>query len=618
MQPRELHPRPQLTRDEWTDLGGPWGFAYDDGDVGRDEGWVERPACFDRTIIVPFPPESAASGIADPDPHPIAWYRRAFRLQPGLLHGGKRLLLHFGAVDYRAEVWVNGQRVAQHQGGHTPFSADITPVLRPGDSDAEQVIVVRAEDRADDLSQPRGKQDWRTPGHNIWYKRTTGIWQPVWLESVPALHLTHLRWTPDLDRGTLGLQATLNAPAGRSVQLRVRLTLRGTVLADDSYTVEGQTVEREIALVPGGIQVERDQLLWSPEYPNLIEAELTLGDGAEVIDRVNSYAGFRSVGVERGRFLLNGRAYFPRMALSQGYWPESHLAAPSDAALRREVELAKELGFNGLRIHQKVEDPRFLAWCDRLGLLIWGEMANAYTFSTAAVERLIGEWTEVVRRDASHPCIVTWVPLNESWGVPALSHRADQQHYLQALYHLTHALDPTRPVITNDGWEHVRSDIWTVHDYAFDGATLRERYGSVAALEHTLRNINPGQYALFVKEVERRGEPVMITEYGGLSYAPARGERWYGYGAVRSSEEFEAKYAELTSAILDCASIAGFCYTQLTDTEQESNGLLTADRTPKLDPARIHAINTQPAAALPREQTLALRKQAQEGITSGT
>ena len=245
-------------------------------------------------------------------------------------------------------------------------------------------------------------------------------------------------------------------------------------------------------------------------------------------------------------------------------------------------------------------------------------MANAYTFSTTAVERFIGEWMEVVRRDASQPCIVTWVPLNESWGVPALSHRADQQHYLQALYHLTHALDPTRPVITNDGWEHVRSDIWTVHDYAFEGETLRERYDSVAAMEHTLRNIHPGQHAIFVSEVERRGEPVMITEYGGLSYAPASGERWYGYGAVRSSEEFEAKYAELTSAILDCASIAGFCYTQLTDTEQETNGLLMADRTPKLDPARIHAINTQPAAAVPREQTLALRKQAQQGITSGT
>ena len=609
----ETHPRPQLTREQWVDLSGHWGFAYDDGDAGLDAGWVETPDVFDRTIEVPFPPESTASGIGDIDPHPVVWYRRAVKLDAAARGEGRRIVLHFGAVDYTADVWVNGHHVAHHEGGHTPFSADVTAALLPGDD--EQIIVVRAADDPADLEQPRGKQDWQTPPHVIWYKRTTGIWQPVWLESVAPTHIASVKWTPDVARGTLGLHATLTGPISRSLSLRVRLTLGDTVLANDIYSVEGGEVQRDIAVAPGGSSVERERLLWSPEHPNLINAQLTLFDGETTVDKVESYAGFRSVAFERGRFLLNGHPYYLRLALEQGYWPESHLAAPSDDALKREVELAKALGFNGVRIHQKVEDPRFLAWCDRLGLIIWGEMANAYAFSTSGVERFVREWMEVIRRDVSHPCIVAWVPINESWGVPSLRTRADQRHYLQALYHLTHALDPSRPVISNDGWEHVESDILSIHDYSFHGETLTDRYGTEAALDHTLRSVVPGRNPVFVDERERAGQPVMITEYGGLSYAPAAGERWFGYGTVRTANEYEAKYAELTGAILACAGVAGFCYTQLADTEQETNGLLTADRTPKLDPARIHAITTRPAAAIPREQTAAHRKRvAEEGV----
>jgi hypothetical protein len=286
----------------------------------------------------------------------------------------------------------------------------------------------------------------------------------------------------------------------------------------------------------------------------------------------------RSVGFSGGRFLLNGRPYYLRLALEQGYWPESHLAAPSGEALRREVELAKALGFNGVRIHQKVEDPRFLYWCDRLGLLVWGEMANAFVFSPEAVQRLVREWMEVLERDYSHPCIVTWVPLNESWGVPALERDPAQQHYVQALYHLTHTLDRTRPVIGNDGWEHIASDVWGVHDYALDGATLRERYGTHEALERTLSQVQPHFRTLVLPETHRAGEPLMLTECGGISYAPRPGEPWFGYGTVESKDAFLAKYEDIIGAILDCPTIAGFCYTQLTDTEQETNGLLGADR----------------------------------------
>lgn len=584
----DIHPRPQLTRERWTDLCGPWGFAYDDAGRGLDEGWPQRAEVFERTISVPFPPESPASGIGETGYHPIVWYRRAF--QDPRSDIGERLLLHCGAVDYRARVWVNGRLVATHEGGHTPFSADITAALRP---DGEQVIVVRAEDAPDDLAQPRGKQDWLEQPHKIWYYRTSGIWQPVWLEPVAATHISALRWSPDPANGLLGLEVTLQRHDDAPLRLHVQLSLHGTPLTDDVYTLQGTTLQRDIAFGRALQRLEPDLALWSPEHPNLIEATITLSAGDEIVDEVHSYAGLRNVGVADGRFLLNGRPYYLRLALDQGYWPESHLAAPSAEALRREVKLAKELGFNGVRLHQKVEDPRFLYWCDRLGLLVWGEMANAYVFCPTAVERLTREWLDVLARDFSHPCIVAWAPLNESWGVPNLARDPAQRHYIQALYHLTRALDPTRPTMSNEGWEHVVSDICGIHDYTFDGAVLRRRYGSAEAIERTLREEQPGHHALTLPPYRRAGAPVMITEFGGLSYRPDADTPWFGYGTVGSPDEFLAKYRELVEAILDSPAIAGFCYTQLTDTGQETNGLLTASRQPKLDPGAIRAITSR-------------------------
>ena len=431
-----------------------------------------RAEVFGRTIRVPYPPESPASGIGETGFHPIVWYRRVFTAAPS--SGHERLLLHFGAVDYRAQVWLNGRLVVSHEGGHTPFQADITEALGTGE---EQVLVVRAEDQPEDLAQPRGKQDWREVPHEIWYHRTTGIWQPVWLEWVRRYSIERVRWTADLRHRRLGLAVRVDRREREPLSLRVRISLRGQLLADEVSLVLGTEVDRQIALDAGSLSMEGKSLLWSPEHPNLLDAVLTLQVGDRVVDQVRSYAGLRDVGVDNGRFTLNGHPYFLRLALEQGYWPESHLAAPSGEALRREVALAKQAGFNGVRIHQKVEDPRFLYWCDRLGLLVWGEMANAYVFTPTAVERTAREWLEVVARDYSHPCIVAWVPLNESWGVPDLGTDPAQQHYARALYALTKALDPTRPAFANDGWEYVAGDICGIHDYSFDGAVLRERYG---------------------------------------------------------------------------------------------------------------------------------------------
>jgi hypothetical protein len=289
-----------------------------------------------------------------------------------------------------------------------------------------------------------------------------------------------------------------------------------------------------------------------------------------------------------------------RLVLSQGYWPQTHLAAPDDAALRAEVESIKALGFNGVRVHQKVEDPRFLYWCDRLGLLVWGEMANAYEFSDRAVERFTREWVEVLRRDYNHPCVVLWLPFNESWGVPALARSAAQQAYVRGIYHLTHALDGTRPVMGNDGWENVANDIYGVHDYTRSGDDIRERYGSLDAVERTIREVQPNYHSLSVKGTIRGDEPVVLTECGGISFTPAPADApIFGYGTARNREGFVAQYGELVNALLECRGLAGFCYTQLCDTEQETNGLLTAQRTAKVDAEAIREITQRPSAANP-------------------
>jgi beta-galactosidase/beta-glucuronidase len=590
-----VHPRPQLTRQEWTELGGSWQFAHDDADVGLDQGWCEREDVFDRVITVPFPPESSASGIGDRGFHPVVWYRRTF---DAVRVPGGRLLLHLGAVDYRASVWVNGHLVAVHEGGHTPFRADVTRALA---EHGPQVLVVRAEDPPADRTQPRGKQDWLERPHKVFYERTTGIWQPVWLEPVPATHVTSVRWTPQLDRNRLAVRVGIAGPRPAGLRLQVRLSLHGKLLADDSYAVTSDLVQRELALDPVAAAHHRREYLWSPEHPNLLEATLTLVVDGRAVDEVGSYVGLRSVACDGGRFLLNARPYFLRLVLAQNYWPDSHLAAPSADALREEVAWVKRLGFNGVRIHQKVEDPRFLYWCDRLGVLAWGELPSALAFDTATIGRLTREWLEVLERDASAPSLVAWVPFNESWGVPNLEDDPAQRDAVRALFHLTRAVDPTRPVIGNDGWEHLVSDIVGVHDYSASGAVLRERYGSEEALRRTLTRVQPYYRSLVLPERVEDGAPLMVTEFGGITYDPGSEDFWNGYGAVRSAEELLARYTDLVAALLESPVVTGFCYTQLTDTAQERNGLLDEHRVPKVDVVALAAANRRASAAVPAD-----------------
>ncbi|GAA2726289.1 hydrolase [Cellulomonas aerilata] len=588
------HPRPQLTRPDWVDLCGPWDFAFDDDGVGIAQLWHRTGGDpFDRVIQVPFPFESPASGIGDTGFHPVVWYRRTFTVTG---RPGHRVLLHFGAVDYRAHVWVNGAAVAFHEGGNTPFTADITSAL---DASGTQTVVVRAEDSPWDLRQPRGKQDWQREAHAIWYDRTSGIWQPVWLEHVPDVRIRTLRWAPNADARSVTMTVRVRADRRDALRLRVVLTQRGKVLADDTYAVDHAELQRTITLTENDMSLGHSDLLWSPEHPNLIEAELTLIEGGEVLDRVGSYTAVRSISASHDRLLLNGRPYFLRLVLAQGFWPESHLAAPDADALRREVELVKELGFNGVRLHQKVEDPRFLAWCDRLGVLVWAEMPAAYEFSPMTIQRLTREWLEILERDASHPCVIAWVPINESWGVPALERSTAQQDLVRSLYHLTKAIDPDRLVIGNDGWEQPVTDVVTVHDYTSRGAVLRQRYGDWEKLEHTLTRTQPAYRVVLLEGAAREGTPVLISEFGGISLDLDDRHGWRGYGAVRNADQLVQGYTDLVTALLDSPAVVGFCWTQLTDTQQERNGLLTAERQPKAAMERIRAVTTRVAAAVP-------------------
>lgn len=574
------YPRPQLVRPEWTCLNGRWQFAYDDQlrHAGPDDA-----IDWSLEIEVPFAPEAMASGLGDTGFHRCVWYRRSFELA----RRGACTLLHFGAVDYAATVWLNGRLVAQHEGGHTPFCADISAALADG---GEQLLVVRAEDDPLDLAKPRGKQDWLREPHSIWYPRTTGIWQTVWLETVGDTHIGALRWTPQFDGFEIGCEIEAAGVIKSGLSVEVRLWHEDKLLADDVYLLIGQQANRKIALSDPGIDDSRNELLWSPERPTLLDAELILRHGETVLDTVRSYTALRSVSINRDRFMLNGRPYQLRLVLDQGYWPATLMTAPSDAALRRDVELAKALGFNGVRKHQKIECPRYLYWADRLGLMVWEEMPSAYAFSPRAVTRLVREWTEAIERDYSHPCVIVWVPFNESWGVPNLTAMQAHRNAVEALYHLTRVLDATRPVIGNDGWEASATDILGIHDYDNDAQRLRARYESDTQANTLFDRRRPGGRILTLDGFPHRGQPIVLTEFGGIAFdVCAADEPTWGYARAGTAEAFHARYRALLQVANETAMFSGFCYTQFADTFQETNGLLTAERVPKIGLEQISA-----------------------------
>jgi beta-galactosidase/beta-glucuronidase len=595
------YPRPLLCRERWTSLDGAWQFAHDDADEGLASRWFDPGSgdAFSSTIEVPYPPESPASGIGAREFHPIVWYRRVVSHSALVDDGdveGRRVLLHFGAVDHSARVWLDGHLVASHVGGQSPFTADLTDVLEPGAG--EHVLVVRAEDDPHALDQPRGKQDWREQPHGIWYERTTGIWQSVWCETVPSQHVVDVAWTPDIAAAAVRAEVTVARVPARSLALELTLRLGDEVLAELTCTVTGPVTTVDIPVPALRNGQDRARLVWTPESPQLLDVEVTLRDreSGRVVDLVASYLGVRTLSVGGGHFAVNGQPYYVRSVLNQGYRPQTHLASRGSDELRGEVQSIKDMGFNAVRVHQKAEDPRFLFWADRLGLLVWAETAGAYAFSFTAVELLTREWLDLVRRYRSHPSVVTWVPVNESWGVQDIASVREQQAYARSLADLTRALDGSRPVMSNEGWEHVDSDILGLHDYTVDPDHLRARYADREAVLRVALSVHgPQGRRPILSEPQRQAfldgdSPLMITEFGGISLSEDA-ESW-GYGQVTSSEEYASLLMGLFEALRASPEVVGFCYTQYMDTGQETNGLLYADGRPKLPMETIRKIVT--------------------------
>lgn len=564
--PRPEHPQPQMQREEWTNLNGEWNFYIDYGNSGEDRK-LYKDTELPEKIIVPFCPESRCSGVEHKDFMPAVWYQKKLMLKKEL--NGKRLLLHFGAVDYACSVWLNGEAVGKHRGGYVSFAFDITGYVRDGENN----LVVMAGDNLRCGLQPRGKQSPEYFSRGCNYTRTTGIWQTVWLERVPERHILSVQYYPNVAENSLTIKALV---CGEGV-LEARASYEGRECGCGRVETLGQVAALTISLT--------ESHLWEAGQGRLYDLELTFGE-----DRVKSYFGMREIRIQGEKVLLNGKPVFQRLVLDQGYYPDGIYTAPSEADLERDIRLSMEAGFNGARLHQKIFEPRYLYHCDRLGYLVWEEHACwGLDYSRPeALKAFLPEWMEAMERDFNHPAIVGWCPFNETWDVDG---RKQDEDLLRVVYGVTKLYDRTRPCIDTSGSYHVITDIYDLHDYEQDPEILAGHYEGFRA-GGELQDTHPH------RQTPVKGIPVMISEYGGIRWdTGTAGERDWGYGETpRTREEFLDRYRKLTDVLLDNPRMSGFCYTQLYDVEQEVNGLYTYGREPKFDMELIRAVNSRKAA----------------------
>ena len=581
--PRAEHPNPQWERETWKNLNGPWEFEFDFGCSAVERRLWEKKR-FDREILVPFCPESRLSGIGYTDFISGVAYRRNFELSQEELSG--RVLLHFGAVDYEASVYVNGTLVGSHKGGYTSFCFDITKHVAPGPN----TLFVAVKDDVRSGLQPKGKQAHLYASSGCDYTRTTGIWQTVWLEFVPERHIQSAKYYPDPANGKVTVTGLVQGQG----------TLQLTALWEDKPVGEAA-----LSVEDGFFTVQLDLSethLWEPGKGGLYTLLLSFGE-----DRVKSYFGLRTAKFQGRKFLLNGKSLFQRFVLDQGFYPDGIYTAPTEEDLVKDIQLSFAAGFNGARLHEKVFEARFLYHCDRLGYLVWGEYPNwgldhAHPLST---ETYLNQWSEAVERDFNHPAIIGWCPFNETWGY---REEREKNALLTSLYKLTKRLDPTRPCIDSSGNYRILSEVYDIHDYDQDTQSFQARWdgltdriwetGGVIPAEDPFFNSAPegpsGRAPFFNQPYDN--QPIFVSEYGGIRWPDDTVEGW-GYGnAPATPEEFFARYKGLTEALLNNPEIFGFCYTQLYDVEQEVNGLYTYGRAQKFDIGLIQKINQQKAA----------------------
>lgn len=572
--PRPEYPRPILVRDRWLNLNGPWAFCQDRDDHGLRAQWFRDGLPDPDEIIVPYPVQAPASGVGDPDPAAVVWYQRDVVI-PGDWQG--RVVLRVGACDHWTRVFVNGLEVGQHRGGYAPFAFDIEHALRPG----VNRIIFRV---ADSLSwtQPRGKQ----AGTTRWpidYDGVTGIWQTVWLEPLPAVSIDSTAVQFAHATGALTFTACFSGQVDGDVSLEIHR--EGTCVAKASGDSRLRSEARLNLVIEDGD-------LWSPETPHLYDVTLRLTNRATgEVDEVESYLALREISVEDGSLKLNGAPLYLRGVLDQGYFPGGWYTALSDDDFRRDVELTRAMGLNCARKHQKAEDPRYLYWADRLGLLVWAEMPSGRIFSTELIETLTREWMDLIRRDRAHPSIIAWVPFNESWGVWHQATRPEQRAFVDAIVSLTRALDPTRPVVGNDGWEFSSGDLWTLHLYS-ETRDVPTRLAEL--IEQPSKSVTEeygGQPRAGVLEgADVKGLPILLTECGGVGFGQY-GDSDFSYGERPQTEaDLETDLRNIADMIDAAEALQGFVWTQLTDVQQEVNGLLYFDRRPKLPISTLNSI----------------------------
>lgn len=574
--PHPEHPRPDLRREPWYSLNGPWEFAADPEDLGLAQEWWHCSTLSDQ-IMVPYPIGSEFSGVQEIDaPRAVYWYLRHFDLPAELRD--HFLYLHFGAADYHARVWLNDVLLGDHEGGYTPFEFDITEVVRPR---GNRLVVRVADNRSP--RQVRGKQTWRAQPFSIFYPGISGLWQTVWLEARCPSHLSNLRLYPDLQGHCFHLRAAVERPEAAAVLDVYTLSPDDTRQLPVQFRVSG-------GRVGGRIPISRP-LAWSPESPWLYDLELVLRTASgDELDRVRTYGGLRDIAIDNGRILLNGRPLYQRLVLVQGYFPGGGYTPGSDTYWRYDAELIKAMGFNGLRMHQKLEAPRFLYWCDRLGLLVWSEMPSAYWPGRESREAIRRMLPAMIARDANHPSILTWVLFNESWGTHDLNWSAQARTEITQLVNQARNLDSSRPVIDNSGFDHIETDIMDIHHYLPDVGQAEQVYDDLLAGRRWRHSFLAGlRYLLQPQQAYKpplgpgaryQGQPLVVSEYGGLGY-------------YRSGEEGDLlqQYQAATLAIARRPQLQGFCYTQMYDTYQEQDGLLTFERQPKVPLEALCAFN---------------------------
>ncbi|MDD6463530.1 MAG: glycoside hydrolase family 2 TIM barrel-domain containing protein [Clostridiaceae bacterium] len=563
--PRPEHPNPQFQRRDWMNLNGKWSFKIDKSKSGLAKKYYQPQTKFDRTINVPFCPESVLSGIEYKDFMDAVWYSREFTIPEK--YSGLRTILHFGAVDYKATVYINGKEVGTHKGGYISFEFDITDYI----TDGKNVLTVYAEDDTRNPLQPRGKQSEEYYSHGCDYTRTTGIWQTVWLEFVPESRIKGIKIFPNVENCSVDIQAEVIG----SGKFEVLALYQERIMGAATVVSDGGFVTAHLDL--------KEAYLWEVGEGRLYDLELRFNE-----DKVDSYFGLRDVRLDGQKFLINGKSVFQRLVLDQGFYPDGIYTAPTEEAMIKDIQISLDVGFNGARLHEKIFEPRFLYHCDKMGYIVWGEYPNWGMDSSNPniLFSILPEWIEEIERDFNHPSIIGWCPFNETWDYDG---RKQHDETLAVVYNTTKALDRTRPCIDTSGNFHVITDIFDVHDYEQDPKVFKEHYDKLMTEGELFDNHK--------KRQKYTGGPTFVSEYGGIRWSVNEGEQnAWGYGdAPKNKYEFIERYKGLTDALLDNDQMFGFCYTQLYDVEQEQNGLYTYSRKPKFETSIFRAINSRKA-----------------------